>query len=50
MTHFFDDIQVIKKRAQLDAIAAEETAHYQAMGYVIGGIVPEIKEEGVAAV
>lgn len=36
-------------RAQLDAIAAEETARYQAMGYVIGEIVPEIKKEGAAS-
>lgn len=41
-------VQFDMPRAQLDAIAAEETARYQAMGYVIGDIVPEIKEQGVS--
>lgn len=41
-------VQFDMPRAQLDAIAAEETARYQAMGYVIGEIVPEIKEQGVS--
>lgn len=41
-------VQFDMPRAQLDTIAAEETARYQAMGYVIGEIVPEIKEQGVS--
>lgn len=41
-------VQFDMPRAQLDAIAAEETARYQAMGYVIGEIVQEINEEGVS--
>lgn len=41
-------VQFDMPRAQLDAIAAEETARYRAMGYVIGEIVPEVKEQGVS--
>lgn len=37
-------VQFDMPRPQLDAIAAEETARYQAMGYVTGEIVPRIKE------